>query len=208
MRQRQAPGVQELARDQRRWVAVDGVADDRVAQRGEVDADLMCAPGDRRGLQVGIGPLASLQVLPHLVACLGFAAAAVMQDGLALTVVGVSADRCVDHRLGRLEAALDQREVGLVHATLAELAREARVGPLVLCDNDEAGRVLIEAVHDAGPLHAADARQVGAVPQQRVDQRVLRVPRARVHGHARGLIDHDEVLVLIDDGEGDIFGRR
>ena len=42
-----APGVEELARDELRRLAVEAVADDRVADGGEVDADLVRAAGLR-----------------------------------------------------------------------------------------------------------------------------------------------------------------
>ena len=63
--------------------------------------------------------------------------------------------------------------------------------------------VLVEAVHDAGALDAADARQIGAVRQEGVDQRATRVARGRVYRHARGLVDDDQVGVFVDDGEVD-----
>ena len=70
--------------------------------------------------------------------------------------------------------------------------------------HQQPGGVLVEAVHDAGPLDAADARQRrAAVGDQRIDQRAGRVPGGGMHGEALGLVDDDEVRVLVDDGQRD-----
>ena len=50
--------------------------------------------------------------------------------------------------------------------------------------------------------------QVVAVVQQRVDQRAAGVAGRRVHDHARRLVDHDQVGVLVEDVERDVLGLR
>ena len=54
---------------------------------------------------------------------------------------------------------------------------------------------------DAGKLCAA-------MRDQRIDQRAVRIARRRMHDKARGLLDDDEVLVLMDDGERNILCFR
>ena len=67
------------------------------------------------------------------------------------------------------------------------------------CDQ-ETRRVLVEPVHDARAAHATNAGQARtAMGDQGVDQRSCRVSRSRVHHKARGLVDDDDVLVLVDD---------
>ena len=61
---------------------------------------------------------------------------------------------------------------------------------------------------DAGPFLAADTAQVLYVMEQRVDQRAAGMPGGRMHDHASGLVDHDEVAVLIQDPERQRFWRR
>ena len=39
--------------------------------------------------------------------------------------------------------------------------------------------------------------------EQRVDKRAVGIARARVHNHADGLVDDEEVAVLVDDIKGD-----
>ncbi len=43
------------------------------------------------------------------------------------------------------------------------------------------------------------------MPQQGVDQRAVRVAGGRVHDHALGLVDHQQVVVLVDDIQRDIL---
>ena len=79
---------------------------------------------------------------------------------------------------------------------------------LVLRDDDQAGRVLVEAVHDARPLHAADAGQVRAVGQQGVDQGAAAVAGPGCTGMPAGLLTTIRCSSSIDDVEGDRLGLR
>src|SRR5712691_148245 len=72
--------------------------------------------------------------------------------------------------------------------------------------DDQTGRSLVEAVHDAGPRGAARGRPASAASQQRVHQRARAVAGRGVHDHSRGLVDDKEVLILVDDLERDFFG--
>ena len=92
---------------------------------------------------------------------------------------------------------------------VGELLGESPMRPVVLGGDEKAGRVLVEPVHDARPLHAADARQaVAAMVDQRVDQRAGGVARTRMHNKSRRLVDDDQLVVLVEDVEGDGFPSR
>ncbi len=69
------------------------------------------------------------------------------------------------------------------------------------------GGVAIEPVHQARTAGASLA-QLGAARHQRVDQRVVPVTRRRVHHEAGRLVDDEQVLVLVDDGEGNVGGKE
>ena len=85
---------------------------------------------------------------------------------------------------------------------IGELRRQRLMRAIILGDHQEAARVLVEPVHDARPPHAADARQaVAAMGDERVDERAARMPRRRMHDEPGRLVDHDEVVVLVDDRE-------
>jgi len=64
-------------------------------------------------------------------------------------------------------------------------------------------------VHDARALDAADPRKAcAAMGDQRVDQRAGLMACAGMHHQPLGLVDHDDVLILIDDIKRDIFTGR
>src|SRR6201999_4018051 len=53
-----------------------------------------------------------------------------------------------------------------------------------------------------GPALAADpAQALAAMGDEGVDQCPFRIARCRMDHHAGGLVDHDEIVVLIDDVE-------
>ena len=105
--------------------------------------------------------------------------------------------------------ALDDGVVALVDGALLERPLEHGVGVLGLRDDHHPGRADVETVHDAlalvgaGGTHAAAGR---GQPAQ--DGRP--VPAAGgVRRDADGLVDHDDVVVLVQDREpGHDLGRR
>jgi hypothetical protein len=61
-------------------------------------------------------------------------------------------------------------------------------------------------MNDPRTQHAADPGQVCAVMEQRVDQRAGWVSGRRVDDHARRLVHHDQVRVLMDHADRDLLG--
>ena len=112
---------------------------------------------------------------------------------------------------GRAGRAPDEGEIAALDAAfglVGELGAERAVGGVGLGHHHQAGGVLVEPVHDARPLDAADAGQaVAAMGDQRVDQRALGVAGGRMHHQALRLVDDDERVVLVDDIERDRLAR-
>ena len=80
------------------------------------------------------------------------------------------------------------------------------MGAVVLGRDHQAGGVLVEPVHDARTLDAADPGQAGAaMGDQGVNQRAGFVARGGMHHKPAGLVDDDDVVVLIDNIERDIL---
>ena len=78
------------------------------------------------------------------------------------------------------------------------------MSPVGLGNHQEPGSILINPVNDAGPQLAVDRRQ-GGVVHQGVNQRVVGVAGGRVHHHPLGLIDDEDVIVFVNNVEGDVF---
>ena len=94
-------------------------------------------------------------------------------------------------------------------AVIGELRGQRLMRLVVLGDHHQAGRVLVEPVHDARPADAADAGKArAAMGDQRVDQRAALVARGRMHDQPLRLVDDDDVVVLIDNVERDILALR
>ena len=90
-----------------------------------------------------------------------------------------------DLALADARHAGDEREVFLAERAAAHLAREHLVGAVGLRDEQDAGGVAVQPVHDSGPQLAADPGEIPDVVQQRVDERPRRVPRGRMDDEAR-----------------------
>ncbi len=78
---------------------------------------------------------------------------------------------------------------------------------VVLCHEKHAAGIAIEAMDDAGTEIACGAGKAGEVMQQGIDQRSRMHAGARVDDHTGGLIDGDDVGIIIEHGEGDRLGR-
>ena len=183
--------------------AVDRIAEQRVADMGHVDADLVGPPGlqpafdqacDRSGRRWGQGffePVVGDGML-----------AAGLEHGHLLAVGELAPERGIDRALGAVGHAPDQRDIAALHLAVGavggELGRQAPMRPVVLGDDHQAAGFLVEPVHDARPFDAADARQaVAAMGNQGVDQGAGPVAGGRMHNQARRFVDDDERIVLV-----------
>ena len=89
--------------------------------------------------------------------------AAAFAHGLPVAGLGMTVERSIDRALRAVGRAPDKGEVLALKvpgpSVVGELAGQRLVGAVVLGDHHEPGRILVEPVHDAGPLHPADARR-------------------------------------------------
>ena len=73
----------------------------------------------------------------------------------------MAADRRVDVAVRPRRRAPDKREIAALElslpAVVGELLRQRAMGLVGLGHDEEAARVLVEAMHDARPSHAANA---------------------------------------------------
>jgi len=101
---------------------------------------------------------------------------------------------------------LHEGDVGLFDFATAEGFAELAVRDLIFGDEDDAGSVFVEAVHNAGAEGVATLRESLAAAEESVDERAARGAGSSVHGHAGGLVDGDDVVVFEEDIERNGFG--
>ena len=119
----------------------------------------------------------------------------------------MAADGGADCSDGVPQPAADHRLIDTGEGMLFDLRGQALMGQVVLRHNQQAAGILINAVDNTGTHHAADAGQaVPAMGQQGVDQGAVGIAGRRMNDHALGLVDHEQVAVLIDDVQRDILG--
>src|SRR3989441_170346 len=127
------------------------------------------------------------------------------EHGHALAVLGMAGDRRLDRDRALREVAPGERGVEALDAPLLDHGGEAAVRRLRLRDEEQARRVAVEPVHDAGPA-LRPGRERRAPPREHVHQRGVPVSRARVDHKARRLVEHGEVLVLEHEGQRVVSG--
>src|SRR5215472_4488814 len=186
--------VAELASLGFEAAAVDAVAEERMPDRGEVDADLMRAPGfepagDEARHRRAIAAAVAFEHLP-----MGDRRPPAGAHRHLVADARMAADRLVDGAARPLRCAPYERQVPAPQrpaaAVVGELAAERAMGAVGLGHHDEAAGVLIEAMHDAGALDAADAGEAfAAMGDERIDQGAGPVAGGGVDDEPRRLVD-------------------
>src|SRR5256885_1516614 len=140
--------------------AVVGIAGHRMAERGEVNADLVGAPG----VEVTAHECISTFSLNDLVAGAGESAA--LDHGHPLALLRMPADRSLELTRICLDDSTDDRQVRAAERAVAELRGERAMRPVVARGDDQAGGSLVEAMDYAGPLLSPRRRPAAAQTEQ------------------------------------------
>ncbi len=169
--------AQEVAQGEGGPARIRLVGQDRVADVGEVDADLVGPPGPGLAADEGEASEAFEDFVEG--GCL-LAAVVEGSDGDLLAVGRVEAEGLLDVVGVARGGPVDQGEVFLADRPGFELAGELAVGPVVLGDDQEARGVAVEPVDDPRPVLAADGGERVEVELEGVDQRPGPVPLGRL----------------------------
>ena len=217
MSERETGGVEEVAvelalsREVRDGVrgAVEGIADDGMAEGLGVDADLMGAAGFDADFDEGEGAVGSGKAFEHVE--VGDGGASVCSAGGHTDAADeVAGDREVDGGVVFFEMAVEESDIGLGDLALGEHLAEFAVGAVVFGDEDEAAGLFVEAMDDAGAEIAADVGEIVEVEQQCVDEGAavagfVVCAGAGMDHHAGGFVDDGEMFVFVEDFEGNVF---
>ena len=97
----------------------------------------------------------------------------------------------------------DEREVAPLDLTPANRLLKSLVCRVGARDDEQAGRVAVEAVDDSRPILVTAGRIEGEQP---VDERACVVARTGMNHDAGGLVDDEQVLVLPRDAQVHLLG--
>lgn len=184
--------------------AVGIVAQQRVADAGHVDPDLVGATGLQTAADMGIAPISGDDLpVGHGRLCV------FTGDSHALSVRRMAAYGRV-HRAAVLpEIAPDNGLIFAVKAVVGELSGQALVSKVVFCYDQKPGGVLVNTVDNTGALLPADTgERIPAVPQQGVHQCTVRMAGGGVDHHTPGFVDHHQIPILIDNIQRNVLGNQ
>lgn len=142
------------------------------------------------------------ELFEHFIASDGFASP-FKAPGELETVSGVSAVPRGDRPSKARRNTTYQGEVATVDGVSAELFGKAFVGPSVLCDDEEPRCVFVDPVND--PRSRILAAGNLTVRQERGNEGTTPVPGGRMNHHPSRFVHDDQIVVLVDDSEGNIF---
>jgi len=197
--ERQFASVQGLAfeRDPRRRPApIDRVTHEWVSEMLEVDANLVRAAGfepafDKRCPRQSFDdPVARARLTPP------------PGDRHTRARPHVAPNRQVDQP-ACARFAMHDRKINTVHGARGKLAREAGLRLERLGDDQKPARIAIQAMHNARARHPGKRRRVR---EQRIEQRASVHTRPRVNNQTGGLVENDQIIVLVDDLQWNALG--
>lgn len=191
--------------------AIESVSNNRMAESGEMNANLM------RASSVEIRFQKSVTGQAHADAPVGARGAAfATASGHADAAMQIAGDSQLDTACIVFQPAVEKGDVGLADLAITKLIGERAMDFVISRHQKRAGCFAVEAMHNSRTQFPADRRKFATraeFVQQGVDYGAGFHSRARMNDHARGLVDDDEVFIRIEDFERDglrlrVHGRR
>ena len=186
-----------------KWVAQYGVADMCHMHTNLVRATGLQMAGKARDLPVEIAFL-------HLIIGDGVARAFMGRNGHFAAVVRRAGEACVNLAEAGQGRTPHQRLIAALHASVAamggKLRAERQMRGISFGRHHNAACVLVEPMDNARALFPANAGQrIAAMGDERVDERCLTIAGSRMHHHAGRFVQHDELVVFVQNIQRDVF---
>jgi len=179
-------------------VAIGFIPQQRMSGMGRVHPNLVGPAGVQLDLQktaMGPGPHRSIPAAGRT--------PALRQDRHLMPGHRVPPDPAQPFPLRRPGNAFHKSQIPLPHFTAGKGVGQRPVRHVILRRHHHPARVLIQPVNDSRSLHTADSGKLApTVVQQRRHQRPPPASTPRVNDHPRCLINHDKILILIKDLQG------
>ena len=180
---------------------IDGIADDRMPDVGQMDPYLVRSSRLESNLQ-------ELRTRPTLeTAEMSDRMPPAFRDRHPLPVGWIATHRRIHLDRGPGEMPPRGRLVQASDLTPPEPFGKSTMRSVGLGNHHQSGCVFVQTVHDAGSQPSADAGQIGGVGEQGVDQRARTVAGARVNHHSCRLVHHKQPLVFEQDIERYLLGH-
>src|SRR5690606_4794335 len=134
-------------------------------------------------------------------------------DDCPANAIGGPSEGGIDGAALRIRAAPCQGEISADEAAgtpmISELGRELSMRLICLRDHQNSTGVLVESMNDSRPVPSAErGERTAAMMQQGIDERPAADPRSGRDDHARRLLDHDDMLVFMQDGQRHRLGLK
>lgn len=114
----------------------------------------------------------------------------------------------LEARVAHIRHPVTDGKIAPLDAVLFELSGQPVMGGVRFRNDQKPACVLVDAMDDARSLLTSDAGQVAAkMVKQRIHQRASGATRRRVNDHTSRLVHHDDVIVLEDDRQRNVFGN-
>lgn len=187
----QAMRVQHRAGDRVVRLAVVGVAEDRMAEVGEGDADLV----EEAGAQFDFEQCGVIEDFEWAISQAAQSAFAAGDADLGGAVLGDFEGQ--RDAVAGVDLTGDQGVIDFSRAVFAEVFAEALPDGWVKGEQERAGRADVEAVDDAAAQAGlADADDFGIASDDGVEHRVVLIGLQGMDRNARGFIDDDPAVAL------------
>src|SRR5215210_9160995 len=175
------------------------VAHDRMADRREMNADLMSPSGmEMRTKKVP-------RVEPGKAYEVGLGRPTLIDDCHALAVSWITGYRLVDRDGIPGEMSPRHDRIAADHPARGQSGAQEAVSPVSLGHDEQSGGLLVQAMHHASPFRVSRSRDSPAPSEERVHQSAGPVPRRGVDYHSRRLVHHQQGLVLVHDADGNVL---
>ena len=184
---------------EKRFIAIQIVSDDGVADRLHVDAYLMRSPRMDRNTKKRDPPPAPQD------AVLCSSRLPLIRHRHADSMYRISADREINCPRFPFRRSADDSEIFLSDASLPELFLQSNQSGLRTRDDEKARCRAVKPVYDPGPQNVADVSDIGIPMQKPMHERSRPVSRGRMNDDS-GRLGYDEyVVVFKKDIERNIF---
>ncbi len=180
--------------------SVSLVSHHRMLQPGKMHANLVRAPSFEFDVQQAESIEAAVNSIKRE------RDATATNDCHASAMAWIARNGLIDFTAIFFQLSVNQSDIGFENFAGAKLIGETLVRAFGFGDDHEPGSILVQAVNNAGSRFSATTRQLLKVKRQGIGQRARSDSRGRMNDHRCRLIYDDQVVVFVNNVEGNIFG--